>query len=216
MDDTPVPELFDLVATHPKIGVHVLDEERRVVYANDVAARMILNLDPEDIVGRRVDDLVSDVLLDEFDRFQALARAHNGPIMYRRIWRGRQLLHRACWVDRGAESDHFVVVTQEAPEKLRDGAAVFESEIVELGPLDALSPREIEVLALLGQGLSVKEIAVMLGRSKSTIDSHRKSIGRKLREADRVHLAQYASAAGLVPADAAKTRVRLDEHRRTE
>ena len=136
--------------------------------------------------------------------------------MYRRLWQGIQLLCRACWVDRGAEPDHFVVITQEAPELLGDDAETFESEIVELGPLDALSAREIEVLALLGQGLSAKEIAVILGRSKSTVESHRKSIGRKLHEVDRVDLAQYALTAGLVPADATKDRVRLDEHRRTE
>ena len=88
-----------------------------------------------------------------------------------------------------------------------DTDEVFESEIVNFGELDVLTPKELEVLALLGQGLRLKEIAAVLHRSPKTIDNHRTSIGRKLKLADRVDLAQVAAEAGLQVRDAQRKRI---------
>jgi len=43
-----------------------------------------------------------------------------------------------------------------------------------------LTAREVQVLDLIGRGLSTKEIAGMLGRSVETISNHRKHICKKL------------------------------------
>lgn len=81
------------------------------------------------------------------------------------------------------------------------------SAIVELGDLSVLTPRELAVLALLGEGLTLKQIAERLHRSFKTIDNHRASIGRKLRESDRVGLSKLALEAGLTLGDAELKRV---------
>ncbi|NQT93589.1 MAG: helix-turn-helix transcriptional regulator [Lentisphaerae bacterium] len=45
---------------------------------------------------------------------------------------------------------------------------------------DCLSPRELEVFRLLGQGHSTREVAALLGLRPSTAGSHRSQIKRKL------------------------------------
>lgn len=69
--------------------------------------------------------------------------------------------------------------------------------------LEALSIRELEVLNLLGQGMSNRRIAQTLCRSVKTVESHRYRISRKLGVAngpELVHLAlQHRVAAGQMP-----------------
>ncbi|MEM6391987.1 MAG: LuxR C-terminal-related transcriptional regulator [Planctomycetota bacterium] len=89
------------------------------------------------------------------------------------------------------------------------GPEVIESGYADLGPLSVLSSRELEVLALLGQGMTAKEIAGVLHRSPKTVENHRNAIGNKLGVGDRVLLAAMARRAGLTRADAGKKRIRL-------
>ena len=55
--------------------------------------------------------------------------------------------------------------------------------------LDKLSPREREVLRLIGQGLITDEIATQLDRSSHTVRSHVKNAMRKLDATTRSHAA---------------------------
>ena len=64
--------------------------------------------------------------------------------------------------------------------------------------LDTLTERELEVLRLIGRGMSRQEIADALSRSARTIDNHRAAIMRKLGIRDRVDLVRYAIREGLV------------------
>lgn len=64
--------------------------------------------------------------------------------------------------------------------------------------LETLTPREREILTMIGEGDSLPEIAHKLHRSLKTIESHRLSIGRKLNASNRVELAKIAISAGLV------------------
>jgi len=59
-------------------------------------------------------------------------------------------------------------------------------------PADALSPREQEVLDLVAQGLSNRQIAHKLCISESTVHSHLHNILDKLHLANRVQAAAYA------------------------
>jgi DNA-binding NarL/FixJ family response regulator len=95
------------------------------------------------------------------------------------------------------------------PEELahESETKVMVSGVARLGDLDVLSPRELEVLALLGQGLSIKEIAGILFRSEKTIGRHRDSIGAKLGLRNKVELADMARRAGLKIEDVGRERV---------
>jgi len=65
-------------------------------------------------------------------------------------------------------------------------------------PLERLSGRELEVLRLIGRGMSRADIAQLLHRSLKTVDAHHTSIMKKLDIHDRVELALYAVREGLV------------------
>lgn len=59
----------------------------------------------------------------------------------------------------------------------------------------------MQVLALIGRGLSIPQIAEKLFRSQKTIETHRHSLGRKLGVSNRVELARIAIQEGLAPLD---------------
>ena len=64
---------------------------------------------------------------------------------------------------------------------------------------DELSPRELEVLQLVAQGLSNKELANDLTISEKTVKTHLSSIYSKLNLSDRTQAAIYALKHDLVP-----------------
>lgn len=59
-------------------------------------------------------------------------------------------------------------------------------------PIDRLSNRELQVLSLIGRGLSSREAADGLGLSIKTVETHRQSLKRKLNLATNAQLLQYA------------------------
>jgi DNA-binding NarL/FixJ family response regulator len=64
---------------------------------------------------------------------------------------------------------------------------------------DALTPREQEVLQLIGEGKRNKEIAHALGISENTVKTHISSLVRKLGIDDRLQLILYAARTGYPP-----------------
>ena len=70
-----------------------------------------------------------------------------------------------------------------------DGAGVRDDH----GAVDAVSPREEEILDLVGAHLTNAEIAAKLFISVRTVESHVSSLLRKLRAEDRRELAARAA-----------------------
>jgi two-component system response regulator NreC len=68
-------------------------------------------------------------------------------------------------------------------------------------PIDALSPRELEVLRLLALGNTNHEIADELVVSVKTVETHRAHIMSKLKADSRAALVQHALGAGLLGPD---------------
>lgn len=64
--------------------------------------------------------------------------------------------------------------------------------------LGGLTPRELQILRMIGKGMSRTEIAKVIFRSPKTVDAHRSAIMEKLAIHDRVELARYAIREGLV------------------
>ena len=63
---------------------------------------------------------------------------------------------------------------------------------------DQLTPRELEVVELVAQGLSNKEIAVAIGRTDETVKIHLKSVFAKLQVTTRTEAVRVALTRGLV------------------
>ncbi|MDP9400249.1 MAG: response regulator transcription factor, partial [Actinomycetota bacterium] len=73
-------------------------------------------------------------------------------------------------------------------ERVRDGEA----------PANPLTPRESEVVKLIAEGFTSKEIADTLTISDKTVERHRANVLEKLGLRDRVALTRYAVRHGLV------------------
>ncbi|QSR28189.1 DNA-binding response regulator [Nocardioides aromaticivorans] len=65
-------------------------------------------------------------------------------------------------------------------------------------PTTVLTPREDEVLKLVAEGRTTREIARILTISEKTVDKHRTNILARLGMNDRTQLTRYAIRAGLV------------------
>ncbi len=66
------------------------------------------------------------------------------------------------------------------------------------GPSEPLTPREQEVLKLIAEAHTNREIGGILHLSEKTVESHRGNLLRKLGMRDRVQLVRYAIRRGLV------------------
>lgn len=208
-------DLFEMLVGDPGVGVAIVSSDARTVFCNDAMARIFhgpgatgaaySNAEwrgqfPDEWIRERVDMLKQ---LEQSDQ----------PVLMRSIWRGVQHLSLIRRLPDAEGPVRFLVVAREVegaqPAELSSAKAdVRESRVASLGRLDALTTRELEVLALLSQGMAIKEIAATLGLAPKTVENQRASIGRKLSESDRVRLAMIARRAGLRPEDATRTRVR--------
>jgi DNA-binding NarL/FixJ family response regulator len=68
---------------------------------------------------------------------------------------------------------------------------------VDEGPVSLLTPREREMLYLIGQGLSNREIAETLVLSVKTVEAHRANLSRKLNVRSRAGLMRLALTGSL-------------------
>jgi DNA-binding NarL/FixJ family response regulator len=66
------------------------------------------------------------------------------------------------------------------------------------GPAEPLTPREQEVLKLIAEANTNREIGAILHLAEKTVESHRANILRKLGMRDRVQLVRYAIRRGLI------------------
>jgi len=80
-------------------------------------------------------------------------------------------------------------LVRDVQERIRRGDRVPEA---------ALTPREEEVVKLIAEGHSSKEIAAALHISLKTVERHRANVLAKLGMRDRTELTRYAIRAGLV------------------
>ena len=66
------------------------------------------------------------------------------------------------------------------------------------GPKDQLTPRELDVVKLIAEAYTNKQIAEILKVSEKTVESHRGNVLSKLGMRDRVELVRYAIRRGLI------------------
>jgi DNA-binding NarL/FixJ family response regulator len=77
-------------------------------------------------------------------------------------------------------------------------SAEVAAEIAEHSADDALTPREVDVLLLVGKGNANKAIAAQLSLTEETVKSHIRNILSKLQANDRTHAVAIAVKRGIV------------------
>ena len=126
---------------------------------------------------------------DERYVFDALKAGASGYVLKREV--DQALLNAIRAVSRG---DAFLTNAVERTivrEWMSDSSS---------GPEEPLSPREQEVLKLISEAFTNKQIAETLHLAEKTVESHRANLLRKLGMRDRVELVRYAIRRGLTEA----------------
>ena len=134
------------------------------------------------------------------------------PRLIALVTRGREVSPNDC-LSVGADAamlmdnvnrDTFLVVVRRVMDGLGPVVAGFPSvnepldaALVDEGPVSLLTPREREMLYLIGQGLSNREIAESLVLSVKTVEAHRANLSRKLNVRSRAGLMRLALTGSL-------------------
>ncbi len=188
------------------VGVVVVDADGVVAFANTIASKLyskgapippgqtLRELGGEEFARERL-DVVRDVLAS--GRVLAL----EGMVSARYL----RTVFRPLPPDAGGRRRVLLISRVASPgETKAEGApTAIRSKHDDSGVLAGLTGREMEILKLIGAGLSTAQIAKKLHRSVKTVEWHRVSLGNKLGVTNRVELARIAIGAGLVDAEVA-------------
>jgi DNA-binding NarL/FixJ family response regulator len=96
--------------------------------------------------------------------------------------------------------EHKPFLTSKVTEFVLDGYMRRSTALDEAAPKDGVTPREREIIQLVAEGNSNKQVAATLGISVKTIEAHRANIMRKLHLRTISDLVRYAIRNGIVQA----------------
>jgi DNA-binding CsgD family transcriptional regulator len=222
---------FAALTAEPNTGVGVVNSLGQVIYLNEQGAKILhgSSATAKEYIGRFWHDHMPAEWVRERLRVLSMIAITGKPVLMRTIWRDHQQFTWIYPIDRSTMEeggDHpdadalpppdlFLTITRrvasdEEAEQLmpsNDHIEEVDSGLMRLRALDSLSPRELQVLALLGQGLSMGETARVLRLSEKTVDNHRNAIHQRLGVHERSSLVKIAARAGLCLADADRKRV---------
>ncbi|RMH28320.1 MAG: hypothetical protein D6692_05615 [Planctomycetota bacterium] len=202
-----------------RTAIWVFDEQCRVVWCTAECTAVFGIENPNDMLGKRPSDLLPGPWAGEREAMIRRCIDEQRPLCLLFILSGKRKMIRFVPVrlnDADETAKHALLILEPADldrvhrvrREMPADTVVF-SRVHDLGRLDALSPRELEVLALLGEGLRSKDIAEILKRSVSTIEGHRERMGTKLGLKDRADLIMLAREAALMVEDADGQRIRF-------
>lgn len=181
--------------------VGVLDGDGHILFANEVARRG-LGVDPgADLSARTIHEFFPDDYVDE--RLSIVRRVLETGKALTVLGMTFGSWNRSVYRPVPPDNTAVLVVCRPATDADRADATdaacegVIQARTHDMGPLAALTQRELEVLRLIGEGLSTAQIADKLHRSVKTMEWHRVALGAKLKVKSRVELARIALRAGL-------------------
>jgi DNA-binding NarL/FixJ family response regulator len=159
------------------------------------------------------DIVITDIRMPGLDGLGAIARIRQRraapPVLVLSMYDTLDFVKRA--VAMGASG---YVMKAAAPTELHEavravaaGGTYYSSAVAQLllqqgqpAPEEQLTARQVQILVLLAEGMSSKEIAHQLGLSPKTVDVHRARIMERLQLNDVARLTRYAVRMGLVQA----------------
>jgi len=200
----PCDLLWDAVVGDAALRLCIVTRDARLVYASDATLRAF-GAELHDIVGRPVWHAEREYMQE---RLAHCRRVINTGTPCKLVQLIGGVLHnnyiRRLDELRVEDLPCAMIVSVPAvaqPQEEQNGREVHFARRHDMGPLKRLSPRELQVLRLVGLGLSTNEIARRLHRSPKTIEGHRFSLGQKLDTSSRGQLVRIALHAGLCTLD---------------
>ncbi len=199
--------LWQTFADHATFPVLVVSKSGIVEYANTPAMALAAPgalTSRISIVDRPLSEFFGENHARERLEHIQQALATGKPIVMEELRRGRQLHCVIRPIPNGnmpPKSVLYCAYLSSVAAPAVNGFPVIRAKHNDSGKLADLTAREMEILRLIGLGLSTQDIAKHLGRSVKTIEWHRVSLGEKLGVVNRVEIARIAIAAGLVGVD---------------
>ncbi len=220
MDSLSAQTLMDIFsAAFSALSLIVLTPQGTIVFANPVAVNGFAGVNQYTVKGKHLTELTPEAWANERINYMQLAAQTCKSVSMIDLIDGKRLFTvlRPVEIEHKGQLQTLIFITVEPVSPLELGLIreqlkadeLITAEHIDLGQLSVLTSRELEVLALMGQGLRQKEIATTLCRSISTIDRHRERIGEKLGITDRADLIVIAREAVLDVEDAKRIHVSL-------
>lgn len=198
----PARAIWDLLVHDSGAGILVCDISGKIIYANEKFVRY-LNLATKDALsGKTLSEIYPEAAAKERLEIMRRAARERVPLVVESVWNGVafQSIVRPCAMLGGDPELVISIVRRQPKPGMEDIPAEVERIHIRsnnLGPLSSLTMRELELLALIGEGLSSHDIAKKISRSIKTVEAHRASLGKKLGVASRVSLAKIANESNL-------------------
>jgi DNA-binding CsgD family transcriptional regulator len=206
-------QIWPALSQTPGIGVSITDEKGRLLFVNDTALALFSGDTQIEYQGKTIADFHPPEFVEERLLLIRQVLSENKPLSIRHIILGHPVAS-TVWPLRDSRPpfNRVIVVTRPGPATpvdglMPDGIGTFQTRLIDLGPLNVLTRRELEVLVLLGHGMSVPRTASILHRSPKTVERHKDSIRRKLSLRGHVELVQLVTSIGLELSDVRLTRI---------
>ena len=197
-------------------GVIVVEPDGTIVFANWLAAQWATR-PAHELVGRNLRELWDEAFARERIDLVREAATTGRPITVDGMIQGRwvRMVVRPFPFDQLNRRRVLLVsrvATPADPVKTpADDQSVVRARVDDSGALSQLTNRELQILCLIGAGLSTQQIAKKLHRSVKTVEWHRVSLGNKLGANNRVELARIAIGAGIVDSQSSDEFVEDDD-----
>lgn len=186
----------------PHISALARDDQTRMLWCNEKFARA-LNSTPGSLVNSSFKDVAGISVVDERLAIMHRVLITQQPQRYIQVWAGVRSLthvHPMSDIDVFGKRGWFItieplVLPAESEDDFKD---VPRSKIPHLGDLALLSRRQLEVLRLAAEGLTVDEMAVQLHRSDKTVDNHLRELYKHLKMHNRAQVTRLAAEHGIL------------------
>ena len=199
--------LWTAMSQSPGIGVSITDVDGRLLFVNDTTMVLFSEQTNVDYVGKCIADFHPPEFVAERLAMLRKVVEESKTVRVRHVYHGRRI-ESTLWPvkDKRPPFNRVIVVTHQSTYE--NGLPIDTSCIetvstnyIDLGSLNVLSRRELEVLVLLGHGLSVPRTAAVLHRSPKTIQRHKASISEKLGLRGQAEIVQIVTELGLELSD---------------
>lgn len=218
--DAALPTVWTSLIDDSGADIAVSTGEGRLIWVRTPLSWWVSRIAAEDLAGKSLYDVFPKEIAEERIELTRRVVTSGKPVVIMGVWRGvrTRTTIRPLPVKSGHEPLVLIVCRGPVPAdraqaEHRDGADLVQVKFVDPGQLGKLTPRELEILAMIAQGMTTAAIAKKLFRSRKTVEAHRLSMGAKLGVRNRVELARIALESGLLANLPPMSATRGDESR---
>lgn len=192
-------EFWNLLKSQPGVGILIIDVDGLVLYCNPQAQQIYYG-ERFNPVGKTIEEIEGPEFAAERMPVIREVIESRKPIILRHV-RGGKRTEAMIWPMEPVpeRKPRIISVTRQGVDIVEPGVdyRVVDSNLIDLGPLDALTTRELEALTLIGHGMPLKAIACEMGIAQRTVERYRSDIARKLGVTSIAEIARLVQAAGL-------------------